>query len=84
MKDDYKLNDLLQKCDTFSRRTEESKSLTKEIKKRVRELKNKKYQQEAGEKNEYSNRKQVEKLYIDLNSTFKEVEKKRQCNPVEL
>ena len=68
----------------FQEEPKNLKSLTKEIKKRVRELKNKKYQQEAGEKNEYSNRKQVEKLYIDLNSTFKEVEKKQQCNPVEL
>ena len=86
-KDDEFLNNLLKQRAAFSRGTNEYKSFTNKIKKRVRDLRNIKYRQEANQINEYANRKQVEKLYRSMksdNSAFKDVAKRQQCDPGEL
>ena len=86
-KNDKELNILLNQRLETEKKSTEYKLLTKKIKTRVNLLRNYKLRQEAEQINEYANRKKVEELYRNMKSdgsTFHNVRRKNQCDPVKL
>ena len=83
-KDDKVLNDLLKQREIVLPNCEQHISLTKEIKKRVSQLRNEKVAKEVEELNDYANKKQIENLFRSFksdNSSFKSPILKRGCEP---
>ena len=65
----------------------EYKSITKQINKRVRRLRNEKLSNEAKKINEFATRREVEELYHAFksdNSSFKDTKPSKKCDPSEL
>ena len=86
-KSDKEFNELLSKRMNTARKSDEYKTLTKEIKKRVKHLKNLKLQAEATAINTNADRRQIEELYKNVkkgNTAFKQLQDKQQCDPIKL
>ena len=86
-RDDKKLNELLDKRMNLSTKSEEHKKVTKELKKRVKHLRNMKLWEEANAINENINRRQIEELYRNVgrgNTSFTKIKDKYQCDPTKL
>ena len=85
-KDNVLLNSLLEQRKT-AETSEDHKTLTKQIKARVKRLRNEKLEQEAREINSFSTKKQVENLYRSFksdNSTFVNSKQTKNCDPASL
>ena len=86
-KDDQVLNHLLNSRKCYMIGSERHKQITKQIKTRVRTLRNEKYANEAAEINKYAKNHQVEDLYRTFkseNSSFKEYKANKKCDPAKL
>ena len=86
-KDDEILNELLDKRKEISKHAAEYKCFTKDIKKRVQQLRNQKVDEEAKQINQFSNQKNVQELFRSFkneNSAFKTVKSRKQCDPEKL
>ena len=83
-RDDEEFNHILKERRKFQTNSEDYKQLTKNLKKRVNSLRNKKLSDEANEINDHATRRDVENLYRCMKSngnTFGEVKRKKTCNP---
>ncbi|MEO2222612.1 MAG: reverse transcriptase family protein, partial [Candidatus Poseidoniia archaeon] len=72
---------------TLERNSDRHKSLTKQIKKRIRYLRNQQLQKEADEIDTRSQRREIEELYRSFkndNSAFQNVKTEVKCDPVKL
>ena len=77
------INALINERQTYSRDSAEYKTATKQIKKRVRFLRNEKLTNEANEINEHASRREVEELYRRMKSSdsaFKSVNNTSKCD----
>jgi len=86
-KNDAILNSLLERRRATVNASEDYKTYTKLIKKRVLRLKNEKLEIEAQEINSFATKKQVENLYRSFksdNSTFMNTKNTKQCDPASL
>ena len=83
-KDDGQLNALINERQAYTRESDEYKTATKQIKKRVKFLRNEKLKNEANEINEHASRREVEKLYRRMKSSdsaFKSINNTSKCDP---
>ena len=86
-KHDTILNELLEARKEKENSSDEYKSLTKNIKKRVKYLRNEKIANEAKMINGFASRRQVEDLYRSFkseNSTFKDSRLTKRCDPTKM
>jgi len=86
-KNDHTLNDLLKQREITNRHSEEYKSITKDIKRRVRHLRNEKLANEAKQINQFANQHKIQEMYRSFksdNSSFKETKPVKKCDPEKL
>ena len=86
-KEDAELNSLLEERTTLSTTSHRHKEITKQIKRRVKRLRNEKLRVEADEVNNHANKRQIEELFRSIksdNSTFKDTKHKSGCDPEDL
>ena len=86
-KDDSVLNDLLERKALCNRKSIEHKQLCKQVKSRIRKIRNDKVSAEANELNTYASKREIETLYKafkDDGSTFKQLPSKKGCDPAKL
>ena len=83
-KNDKEFNELLAKRQHLSKDSNDYKTVTKAVKRRIIFLKNQKLRKEADEINENATRRQVAELYTnmkDCNTIFKKLREKQSCDP---
>ena len=83
-KNDKEFNELLAKRQHLSKDSNDYKTVTKAVKRRIIFLKNQKLRKEADEINENATRRQVAELYTnmkDCNTIFKKLHEKQGCDP---
>ena len=86
-KDDTILNELLEARKEKDNTSDEYKYFTKNIKKRIKHLRNEKIANEAKMINGFASRRQVEELYRSFkseNSTFKDSRSTKKCDPTRM
>ena len=86
-KKDAVLNELLNQRMDSTTGSERHKELTKQIKKRVKHLRNERLKREADEMNDYANRRKIEQLFKQVkfdNSPFKNIKTNSKCDPTKL
>ena len=86
-KEDILLNELLQRRKVFLQHTDEYKQLTKDVKRRVRHLRNDKLANEAKKINQFSTQRKVQALYRSFksdNSPFREAKSAKRCDTEKL
>ena len=86
-KDDKVLNELIEQRKNLTKDTDEYKIITKNVKKRVRHLRNQKLDEEAKQINQFSNKNNIQDLFRSFkndSSAFKEVRSRKGCEPDKL
>ena len=86
-KDDVEFNNLINLRSTLEMNSDQHKSLTKQIKERIRYLRNQQLQKEADEIDIRSQKREIEELYRSFrndNSAFQNVKTEVKCDPVRL
>ena len=86
-KNETDFNNLLETRSGITRNSEEYKEITKKLKKRIQLLKNLRLSKEAETLNNYSSKKEIEKLYRSIksdSSAFRKIYDKQQCDPLKL
>ena len=86
-KDDKVLNELIEQRKNLTKDTDEYKIITKNVKKRVRHLRNQKLDEEAKQINQFSNKNNIQDLFRSFkndSSAFKEIRSRKGCEPDKL